>query len=155
MTLVTDAGLAQLADLARLQGLHLYATPITGPGLLHLVGRCPAVATSTSAATRLDDAGLEASAGSRSLRVLSLVGTGVTGCRPRPPERPDGLAVLNLQDTPVTDADLEGLTGLTGLTRLGVSPPGVTAGRPGAAPWPPRGSASSWSTASRSTPRRS
>ena len=99
---VTDAGLAHIQDLSRLNWLILTDTPITDAGLVHIQGL-----------TWLDS--------------LYLDGTQVTDAGLRQLQRLTSLQGLYLSDTQVTDAGLDQLQGLTSLRELNLSGTQVTA----------------------------
>ena len=104
---VTDAGLANLAGLSRLEYLNLQGTPITDAGLAHL-------------------------ADLPSLRRLYLVRTRVTDAGMHHVGKLKGLTFLTMYNTKVTDRGLEHLVGLSGLRVLNVN--GTKVGEDGLRP---------------------
>jgi internalin A len=145
----TDAALAQVARLDRVERLHLDKTSITDAGLVHLEG-LDHLSELYLSDTKISDAGLAHLKGLRNLTVLRLGGTQVTGTGlgqlkeltrvyfldlAGAPVSDGGLAHLkeltslpevDLRGTQVTDAGLVHLVGMTNLRRLNLSKTQVT-----------------------------
>ena len=126
-THVTDAALAQLAELPSLAALNLSRTQVTDAGLAHLAGLTSLTELDLQD-TEVTDAGLEHLAGSTSLTTLSLWNTEVTDAGLAHLKGLTSLETLNLTHTQMTDAGLAHLASLTSLKELRLWGPLTDAG---------------------------
>ena len=122
---VTDAGLACLEGLPRLQSLVLWKTKVTDAGLVHLKGLTQ-LQWLTLFEAQVGDAGLKHLEGLTRLQGLTLRGTRVTDAGLVHLKGLAQLRDLDLEGTQVTDAGLAHLEGLTQLQTLRLSGTRVT-----------------------------
>jgi Leucine-rich repeat (LRR) protein len=114
---VTDTGMAQLRQLAKLEVLSLRGSQVTDVGLLHF-DEFPKLESLFIDETQVADAGLFRLAGLTQLRELDLAMTRVTDSGLDHLQGLTQLAHLNLAGTQITDAGLASLQELTRLTDL-------------------------------------
>ena len=125
---VTDAGLAHIRGLSRLEWLLLISDSVTDAGLKNIKGLCE-LEKMTLVCPRVTDAGLENLAGLVMLRKLELnygdkqiiSGVGLKNLRGL-----KALRELSLEHCPITDAAMPQLGALTGLEQLDLAETRVT-----------------------------
>jgi hypothetical protein len=105
---ITDAGLAYLAHMTKMQELWLPNTPITDAGLAHLAGMTQ-MTTLDLSQTAVTDAGLAHLTGMTQMEYLFLWQTGITGAGLNHLAGMTHLKGLILADTPLTDTAIEPL----------------------------------------------
>ncbi len=116
-TAVTDAGLAHVARLTRLEELHLDNCPVTDAGVAQLAPLARLRILDLKG-TRVTDAGLAVLRHFPRLQALYLTRTAITDAGLAHVARLADLRTLILWDTAITDAGLEHLAGLHRLTDL-------------------------------------
>ncbi len=121
----TDAELAQVGRLIRLQVLTLELSSVSDAGLSHLNGLTKLSELNLDS-THVTDAGLAHLKGLRTLEVLSLEKDRITDSGLVHLKGLTNLSRLGLDGTQVTDAGLVQLKGLTKLFRLGLRDTRVT-----------------------------
>jgi len=119
-TQATDAGLAHLKRLTRLQFLDLQNTRVTDAGLAALSGMTRLRSVDLSG-TRVTDIGMAHLAGLATLEYLELADTAVTGAGLAHLEGLRNLKSLSLKNSRATDAGLVGLRALASLEDLDLS----------------------------------
>lgn len=110
----SDAVLAHIGHLSRLEELNLSFSPVTDAGVAHMKGLTHLKDLSLRG-TRVTDTGVAHLAGLEGLRRLHLGGTGITDRGMTYLEGMTELELLHLEGTKITDA---GVTHLRGLSRL-------------------------------------
>ena len=114
---ITNAGLAQLRTLTRLQGLALERTNVTNSGMEHLEGLSELGYLSLNC-TRVGDAGLKHLAGLKKIGVLYLCQTRTTDEGLAALKNMKQLSWLDLRNTRVTDSGLKHLSDLSHMRLL-------------------------------------
>ena len=123
---ISDAGLAHLKGLPKLQSLLLNDTGIGDAGLAHLSELTELVVLHLNG-TKVTDAGLAHLEGLSKIQNLFLSGTKIGDAGLVHLKKLKNLHFLNLSQTQVTDAGLVHLKSLKGLSYLGLFGTGVTA----------------------------
>ena len=122
---VTDAGVAHLRGLARLETLDLWNAKVTDAGVVHLRGLTGLQGLDLSD-TGITDAGLVHVGRLTGLRALHLSGTPITDAGLVHLRGLKNLRILGLAQTPITDAGLVHLDGLADLQDLALNDTEVT-----------------------------
>jgi internalin A len=122
---MTDDGLANLEGITGLRSLYLCYMPISDAGLDHLTLK--RLRWLSLQDTQITDASLARMGGLASLEYLSLNGTRITDAGLVHLKGLEGLTELSLENSAVTDAGLAHLRGLTGLKTLWLGGSKVTA----------------------------
>jgi Leucine Rich repeat len=124
--LETDAHLASVSRLSRVERIGLTGSSVTDVGLAHLSGMINLTRLDLSY-TKITDAGLQHLEDSSNLSVLILNGTRITDSGLAHLKSLGRLSEIDLADTPVTDAGLTHLKGLHNLSVVNVTNTKVTA----------------------------
>jgi Leucine-rich repeat (LRR) protein len=122
---VTGKGLEHLKAMTDLRQLNLFCTPVDDAGLLHLKGMSN-LERLTLSGTKFTDKGLAAIAGLRRLQDLAIDFSGLTGEGLVHVKDLTELRRLDLSQTAVNDAGLAHLAGLTRLSNLNLTSTKVT-----------------------------
>ncbi len=116
----TDAAIAQVGRLNRVQSLNLYQSSLGDTGLAHLRG-LSTLSELNLGGTEVTDAGLANLKGLNNLSVLNLSATHVTDAGLAHLKGLTTLTSLDLQGTKITDAGLAQLKGLNNLSFLSLN----------------------------------
>ena len=122
---ITDAGLAHLVKLERLDGLNISRTKVTDAGMVH-VGKMKSLTMLRMDGLKLTDKGLAQLKGLTNLWLFAAGGSDITDKGLEHIAAFKKLDLLGLDGTKVTDAGMKHIVGLSKLTRLSLQNTAIT-----------------------------